>query len=298
MAWLYGETPSTRSPAERPHASHKGNFGDVLVLGGQDIAVNGEGMTGAAILAATAALRAGAGRVFVSLLGERAALDVRYEPLVPELMFRTLQRTVESDLPDRATTVCGCGGGEAVAAILPALLTRSHRLVLDADALNAIARDPAMQALVKQRRLQGWTTVLTPHPLEAARLLESTTEAVMRDRLAAAQGLADRLGAICVLKGSGSIVAAAGETPWINASGNGRLATAGTGDVLAGMIGAALAAPANHLNADARHRVASAVFHHGKLADNWSTPGLQHQTPAVPATLTASSLARRIRPFS
>lgn len=298
MAWLYGETPSTRSPAERPHASHKGSFGDVLVLGGQDIAMNGEGMTGAAILAATAALHAGAGRVFVSLLGDPAATETRYDPLVPELMFRTPQRTLESDLPERATTVCGCGGGEAVAAMLPALLTRSHRLVLDADALNAIAKHPAMQALLKQRLPQGWTTVLTPHPLEAARLLESTTEAVMRDRLAAAQELADRLGAICVLKGSGSIVAAPGETPWINASGNGRLATAGTGDVLAGMIGAALAAPASRLNADARLRVASAVFHHGKLADDWNGPGLQNQTPAVPATLTAGSLARRIHPFS
>jgi len=298
MAWLYGETPSNRSAAGRPHASHKGSYGDVLVLGGQDIAINGEGMTGAAILAATAALHAGAGRVFVSLLGEPSAMETRYAPLAPELMFRTSQRTLASSLPDRATTVCGCGGGEAVAAVLPALLTRSPRLVLDADALNAIAKDPALQALLKLRRPQGWITVLTPHPLEAARLLDSTTEAVTQDRLAAAQGLAERLGAICVLKGSGSIVAAPGETPWINASGNARLATAGTGDVLAGMIGAVLAAPASPLNTDARHRVASAVFHHGKLADDWNGPGFQNQASGVPATLTAGRLARRIHPSS
>lgn len=298
MAWLYAEALRTHSSAGRPHASHKGSFGDVLVLGGQDIAINGEGMTGAAILAATAALHAGAGRVFVSLLGEPPATGTRYDPLAPELMFRTPQRALESDLPDRATTVCGCGGGEAVAAMLPALLGRSHRLVLDADALNAIARDQAMQALLTQRLPQGWTTVLTPHPLEAARLLNTTTEVVMRDRLAAAQGLADRLSVICVLKGSGSIVAAPGETPWINASGNGRLATAGTGDVLAGMIGAALAAPASDLMADARRRVASAVFHHGKLADSWTGPGLQNHLSAAPAVLTAGRLSRRIRPFS
>ncbi|HEX5737053.1 MAG TPA: NAD(P)H-hydrate dehydratase, partial [Hydrogenophaga sp.] len=291
MAWLFAETPHTALPLRRPHASHKGSFGDVLVLGGQGIATYGEGMTGAAILAATAALHAGAGRVFVSLLGEHPGAETRYEPLSPELMFRTLQRMLESDLPDRATVVCGCGGGEAVAATLPPILTRSQRLVLDADALNAIARDPALQAQLTHRSHQGWLTVLTPHPLEAARLLGTMTEMVMQDRLAAAQGLADRFGAICVLKGSGSIVAAPGGTPWINASGNGRLATAGTGDVLAGMIGAALAAPGSLQNAAARNRVASAVYQHGKLADNWGETGLPSEAPAVLATLTASRLA-------
>jgi hydroxyethylthiazole kinase-like uncharacterized protein yjeF len=265
------------------------------VLGGQAIAVNGVGMTGAAILAATAALHAGAGRVFVGLAGEQPSTEIRYDPLSPELMFRTPQRMLESDLPDSATVVCGCGGGEAVAAILPSILTRSPRLVLDADALNAIAKDPALQALLTQRSLQGWTTVLTPHPLEAARLLETTTATVMQDRLDTAQRLADRFGAICVLKGSGTIVAEPGQTPWINATGNGRLATAGTGDVLAGMIGAALAAPGSSPERDARNCVASAVFQHGKLADNWAETGHQSE---MPVTLTAGRLARRVRPFS
>jgi len=298
MAWLYSEAPCTTASAGRPHASHKGSFGDVLVLGGQDIAINGEGMTGAAMLAASAALHAGAGRVFVSLTGERPATEIRYEPLAPELMFRTAHRMLESDLPDRATAVCGCGGGQAVAAILPAILTRSPRLVLDADALNAIAKDPALQALLQQRSHQGRLTILTPHPLEAARLLATHTAAVMQDRLAAAQRMADRFGAICVVKGSGTIVAAPGETPWINATGNGRLATAGTGDVLAGMIGAALAAPGSHEKGEARHRVASAVFHHGKLADNWDDTGHQNKASAEQPTLTAGRLSRRIRPFS
>lgn len=298
MARLYAEAPGTVAPTGRPHASHKGSFGDVLVLGGQDIAINGEGMTGAAILAATAALHAGAGRVFVSLMGERPAAEIRYEPLAPELMFRTTQRMLESDLPERATVVCGCGGGAAVAGILPAVLTRSPRLVLDADALNAIARDPVLQALLTQRSQHAWTTVLTPHPLEAARLLAISTETVMHDRLSAAQRLATRFGAICVLKGSGTIVAEAKETPWINASGNGRLATAGTGDVLAGMIGAALAASVSHKNGASGRRVASAVFQHGKLADNWENTDRQHEGPSGQPTLTAGGLVRRIRPIS
>jgi hydroxyethylthiazole kinase-like uncharacterized protein yjeF len=294
-AWLHAESPHTTLQTRRPHASHKGKFGDVLVLGGQSIAVNGVGMTGAAILAAAAALHAGAGRVFVSLLGEQPGSELRYEPLFPELMFRAPQRTLESDLPDSATVVCGCGGGEAVATVLPSVLTRSPRLVLDADAINAIAKNPALKALLTQRSQLGWTTVLTPHPLEAARLLETSTVSVMQDRLAAAQTLADRFGAICVLKGSGTIVTQPGETPWINASGNARLATAGTGDVLAGMIGAALAAPGSSLEHDARHIVASAVFQHGKLADSWAESG--HPCDMT-ATLTAGELARRARPLS
>lgn len=298
MARLHAEEPHKAIPPGRPHASHKGSFGDVLVLGGQDIATYGEGMTGAAILAAIAALHAGAGRVFVSLLGESPGAALRYEPSAPELMFRKTQRMLESDLPERATVVCGCGGGQAVAAVLPAVLTRSPRLVLDADALNAIALDPALQALLEQRSHEGKMTVLTPHPLEAARLLQTSTVAVMQDRLTAAQHLADRFGAICVLKGSGTIVAAQGETPWINTSGNGRLATAGTGDVLAGMIGATLAAPGSHRGESSASRVASAVFQHGKLADSWDASGHRSEASAEQPTLTAGRLARRIRPLS
>lgn len=295
MAWLHAEAPPTILQPLRRHGSHKGKFGDVLVLGGQSIAVSGVGMTGAAILAATAALHAGAGRVFVSLLGEQPGSDIRYDPLSPELMFRALWRMLESDLPDSATVVCGCGGGDAVATTLPSVLTRSPRLVLDADALNAIAKDPALRAQLTQRSQHGWTTVLTPHPLEAARLMETSTVSVMQDRLTAAQTLADQFGAICVLKGSGTIVAQPGEAPWINASGNGRLATAGTGDVLAGMIGAALAAPQGFPARGARHIVASAVYQHGALADSWTKTGGPGETAA---TLTASELARRVRPFS
>jgi hydroxyethylthiazole kinase-like uncharacterized protein yjeF len=283
-AWLAGQPPTKGT---RPHASHKGSFGDVLVLGGQGIAVQGAGMTGAAVLAARAALHAGAGRVFVGLLEGDASSPTPWDPGCPELMFRRPQRLLEPGVLETASVVCGCGGGASVAALLPRVLSGARTLVLDADALNAIATDTALQTLLGRRHGRGRTTVLTPHPLEAARLLGTTTPEVMAHRLKAAQALADRFGALCVLKGSGSVLASPGEVPLINASGNAALATAGTGDVLAGMIGSAIA-PAGLSGEGVRDRVAAAVHQHGWLADRWddgAAPGL-----------TAGRLAARVRP--
>ncbi|VTU35247.1 Nicotinamide nucleotide repair protein [Variovorax sp. PBS-H4] len=263
------ERPTARLPGEpsavlRPHTSHKGTYGDVAVIGGAP------GMVGAALLAATAALHAGAGRVYV------ASLDTAFSPIdtaQPELMFRT-----PDALDLRAmTVVCGCGAGTAVRDPLPRVLQEAHALVLDADALNAIAADGALQTLLVARARSGHRTVLTPHPLEAARLLGTGAAEVQGDRLRAAQLLSERFGATIVLKGSGTIVAAAGEVPTINPTGNARLASAGTGDVLAGMIGAALAAGQPSVAASRE-----AVWRHGDLADHWPTD--------VP--LTAGTLAR------
>ena len=155
-----------------------------------------------------------------------------------------------------------------MAAVLPRLLAGAATLLLDADALNAIVSDGALQAALARRHSLGWTTVLTPHPLEAARLLSTSTPHVMADRLHAARTLAERYGAICVLKGSGTVIAAPHEVARINPTGNAALATAGTGDVLAGMIGSALARPVTSA-AEAMDRVTSAVFQHGWLADQW-----------------------------
>ncbi|HSV58671.1 MAG TPA: NAD(P)H-hydrate dehydratase [Variovorax sp.] len=238
-------------PSSRAHASHKGSYGDVAVLGGAP------GMAGAALLAAFAALHGGAGRVFIGMLDKaQPALS----PTHPELMFR------DADALDlsQATTVCGCGGGSAVRALLPRVLSTAPRAVLDADGLNAIAADSALHQLLAARGRRGWQTVLTPHPLEAARLLGSSTEAIQSDRLAAARALAERFHAVVVLKGSGSIIAAPAAVPFINLSGNARLASAGTGDVLAGMVGAALAGGQDALSA-----ARGAVWRHGALADAW-----------------------------
>ncbi|WOP16451.1 NAD(P)H-hydrate dehydratase [Ottowia sp. SB7-C50] len=256
----------------RPHASHKGSFGDVAVIGGVSNASRGASMAGAALLAASAALHGGAGRVYVGLLGDGGpTLDV----VQAELMFRR-----PDELPlDAMTVVCGCGGGDAVRDALPAVLQAAARLVLDADALNAIAQDTALQAALTARAARGQATVLTPHPLEAARLLATDTRHVQADRLRAAQTLATRFACVTVLKGSGSVIAAPDELPRINATGNARLATPGSGDVLAGLTGARMAGGMPAFDA-----ACAAVYHHGLIADGW---------PADRA-LTASALARRL----
>lgn len=245
----------------RAHASHKGNYGDVAVLGGAP------GMRGAAVLAGSAALHAGAGRVYVATL-DASASDLA--PDAPELMWRAPAELALA----RLTLACGCGGGPQVAAWLPQVLAEAAQLVLDADALNALAADKRLQDGLRRRQQP---TVLTPHPLEAARLLGNSTAAVQADRPAAAQALAERFGAVVVLKGSGSVVAAPGHTPSINPTGNARLATAGTGDVLAGFVAAHMAA-----GSSAWEAACHAVYQHGALADAW---------PAGQA-LTASALAR------
>ncbi|HZW75418.1 MAG TPA: ADP/ATP-dependent (S)-NAD(P)H-hydrate dehydratase, partial [Caldimonas sp.] len=161
------------------------------------------------------------------------------------------------------TVVCGCGGADAVRAPLPRLLSLAPRLVLDADALNAIAADASLLALVTARTARGLATILTPHPLEAARLLGSTTAQVQADRVAAARALAERSLAVVVLKGSGTVIAAPDEVPRINATGNASLASAGTGDVLAGWIGGRWAATARS-TIDIATR---AVVEHGAAAE-------------------------------
>ena len=260
----YGGAPAPRT---RPHASHKGSFGDVAVVGGAP------GMAGAALLAASAALHFGAGRVYL------AALDPALKGAAlghPELMLRQADTLVLAN----TTVVCGCGGGTAVREQLPRMLSGAPRLVLDADALNAVAQDTQLQVQLRARAARGWRTILTPHPLEASRLLATDSRSVQQDRLAAAHRLADAYQCTVVLKGSGTVLAAPGQVSRINPTGNARLATAGTGDVLAGAIGAALAAGLPEYDA-----AWEAVYLHGHCADAW---------PAGEA-LTASLLARRLQ---
>lgn len=284
-AWLAGREAPTEGKARRAHASHKGSFGDVVVVGGQGIAANGAGMTGAAVLAGRAALHAGAGRVFVGLLEGGSANETTWDPVCPELMFRRPAALLDATWLPLASVVCGCGGGTSVAALLPRLLSSATTLVLDADALNAVAADDALRTLLTHRHGRGRLTVLTPHPLEAARLLGCGTTQVMANRLLTAKTLADRFQAICVLKGSGTVVASPNEPASINPTGNAALSTAGTGDVLAGMIGAALAGQIASTG-DALDRVCCAVFQHGWLADQWDG-----------STLVAGELAHRVTPL-
>jgi hydroxyethylthiazole kinase-like uncharacterized protein yjeF len=216
------------SVTARRHAQHKGSFGDVAVIGGA------EGMGGAPLLAARAALMSGAGRVLLARLDNRlAAADLPW----PELMQRSVADLVQPLTLARSTVVAGCGGGHAITQVLLALLEHASRLVLDADALNAVAASPALQAALAARNADGPRTILTPHPLEAARLLGITTAEVQQDRLQAAGRMTAATGAVVVLKGSGTVIAGPSGRPLFNPTGNARLATAGSGDVLAGWLG-------------------------------------------------------------
>jgi ADP-dependent NAD(P)H-hydrate dehydratase / NAD(P)H-hydrate epimerase len=267
-AWLSGAP--TPDPGARRHAGHKGRYGDVIVIGGAP------GMAGALALAARAAVIGGAGRVFATALDPAAP---PFDAAAPELMWRAPTALDPAALAT-ATVVAGCGGGAAIAPWLPLLLSRAARLVLDADALNAIAQDTVLQTLLAARAGSGRETVLTPHPLEAARLMGwADAVAVQADRLAAAQALAERWQCCVLLKGSGSVIAAPGGTPVINPSGNARLASAGTGDVLAGWLGGLWSARAG----PAFEVAQTAAFTHGAAAGE----------PA-PRPLPASALLRKL----
>ena len=267
------------------HASHKGTFGDVAIVGGEALNVRGMGMTGAVDLAASAALHAGAGRVMTCYLMNKALGAIHqnlqdeaswsHNPVQPEIMSRSF------DALDLSTgvVVCGCGGGVAIQKVLPQVLQETTQLVLDADALNAISQDASLEDLLKKRARLNRVTVITPHPLEAARLLKKDTADVQQDRLQAAKELALLFECTVVLKGSGTIIAKVGQTPVINPTGNARLATAGTGDVLAGLVGARLAQGLTDFES-----ACAAVFEHGQAADLFQG-----------ASLTASTLAQLIR---
>jgi hydroxyethylthiazole kinase-like uncharacterized protein yjeF len=256
-AWLAGAADADL-PLRR-HSQHKGSFGDVVVVGGAP------SMGGAALLASRAALGAGAGRVYVSLLDAAAAA---LDPQRPELMFRRDAWKADDATLLRSTVVCGCGGGAAVRETLPRLRGAAGRLVLDADALNAIAADSQLQSQWAARLQRNRFTVITPHPLEAARLWGRGAADVQGDRLAAAQALADRFECVVVLKGSGTVIAAPAQTPRVNPTGNAALATAGTGDVLAGWLGGIWSQQASRGSIEQAMRAACvAAYAHGAAAD-------------------------------
>ena len=236
--------------APRPLNFHKGNAGSVAVLGGA------HGMVGAALLAGRAALKLGAGKVFLGLLADPSP-SIDY--LQPELMLRTPRELLEPGLIAAFAAGPGMGTGKSAEQLLREVLDANVPLVLDADALNLVASSKTLQARLPKRSA---ASVLTPHPAEAARLLGCTTAEVQSNRVKAALDLAERYQAVAVLKGNGSIIAAPDATWRINTSGNAGMATAGMGDVLTGMIAALLAQ-----GAEARSATASAVWLHGAAGD-------------------------------
>ena len=255
--------------APRRQNSHKGSFGDCAILGGA------HSMAGAAILAARSAAMAGAGRVYAGFIDAPPA----YDPLHPEIMCR---RAADLDLA-RAAVVAGpgMGTGADAHALLAQALASAAPLVLDADALNMVAADTGLRAGLASRTA---ATLMTPHPLEAARLLGRSAADVQADRLAAARSLAASFDAMVVLKGAGSVMARPDGFVVINTSGNPALATAGTGDVLAGLCGALLAQ-----QWPAWEALLGAVWLHGAGAD------LLVAQDVGPVGLVASELPAAIR---
>ena len=248
-------TPSwavARTPRRAPGA-HKNSVGRVLVLAGSS------GMAGAAVLCARSAQRAGAGYVRIaSVTYNRTIL----QSSVPQATFIDAAHLADAEIGTVDALVAGPGLGtsdDARAALQRALeRTSGVATLLDADALNLLGQeDGALRALGAERPL-----LLTPHPGEMARLLDSSTEDVTADPVAAAREAAARFGAVVLLKGQPSMVAA-GDAPLLVASGGSSdLATAGMGDHLAGVAGAFLAT-----GLDPRTAAGLALHYSGRAAD-------------------------------
>ena len=251
----------------RPRNSHKGSYGSAGIIGGS------HGMTGAAVLAARAALKCGAGRVYAGLLASEAPL---FDPLQPELMLRPADGVLRLDHLTALAIGPGLGDLPDAAEYLDWALELDLPLVLDADALNLLAAFSALKDKLKQRVAEK---ILTPHPAEAARLLGCTTADVQSDRVAAAQQLARECNAGVVLKGCGSVCAWPDGHWAINTSGNPGMASAGMGDVLTGLIVALLAQ-----GVDERHALTAGVYLHGAAADQKMAEG------AGPIGLTAGEV--------
>lgn len=258
----------------RPRArnSHKGSNGNAVIIGGA------RGMAGAALLAGRAALKCGAGRVYLGMLDDQA---ITVDTVQPELMLRAPLDLSASGAADAMAVGPGLGDSEAARALLRQCLGSECALVLDADALNLISRHDALAELVTKRKA---ATLLTPHPAEAARLLGKSTDAVQADRVASAHELALRYQASVVLKGCGSVVAFPTGQWLINTSGNPGLSSAGMGDVLTGVLVSLIAQgwPADSA-------LLGAVHLHGAAADELVRRGVG------PNGLTASEVIDAIR---
>ncbi len=227
-----------RLPSIGPQ-SHKYTRGHVTVLGGPQ-------MTGAARLAAEAARAGGAG--LVTIAAEQGG-DLYRATVPPGLIVSSASLAALLDDPRREAWVCGPGlSHEAAAQALPALIAAGRRIVADADALTLCAGAP--------ERLRG-VSVITPHAGEFAKLFGAPDT----DRLSAARAAAKRVGAVVVLKGADTIIAAPDGRAAINAAAPPWLATAGAGDVLAGLIGSLLAQHMAPFEA-----AAAAVWLHGRAA--------------------------------
>jgi hydroxyethylthiazole kinase-like uncharacterized protein yjeF len=259
-------------PTPRPRNFHKGSAGSLAILGGAS------GMVGAAILAGRAALKTGAGKVFLGCIGDQTpAVDY----MQPELMIRRADQVLPAVKLEALAVGPGMGTDSAAQRLLTQALRADVPIVVDADGLNLLATYSTLATGIATRTAP---TLITPHPAEAARLLETDVRAVQANRLATARELAKRYKSHVVLKGNGSVLASPDGRWWINGSGNPGMASAGMGDVLSGMLGALLA---QGLAPDRALRLG--VYLHGAAADACVAAGIG------PLGLAASELVDRVR---
>ncbi len=238
---------------KRLRYANKGDYGHVLVVGGD------YGMGGAVRMAAEAAMRVGAGLVSVATRPEHV-------PVVsgsrPELMCHQVQEPEDLDpLLERATTIVvgpGLGKTDWARALLDKLLRSSLPKILDADALN----------LLSEKMIYRRDWILTPHPGEAGRLLDRTTQKIQEDRFRAITDLQERYGGVIVLKGVGTLIIDEKDCPALCPAGNPGMASGGMGDILSGIIGG-LVAQRLSLKAAAE----AGVFIHAFAADKAAAQG-------------------------
>jgi hydroxyethylthiazole kinase-like uncharacterized protein yjeF len=255
---------------KRAADAHKGMHGSIAIIGGD------KGMTGAALMAARAALFTGAGRIYLSFLDAQApSIDMQN----PEIMVRSQDEVRKLKQLDCLVIGPGLGLSTEAATLLKFWLAQETKLLIDADALNLIAEHESLATALKQRQSE---TVITPHPGEASRLLKRTIE--QDQRIESALQLAKDLNVTCVLKGAKTVIADPDGRYFINTTGNAGLASGGTGDVLSGIVGSLMAQGLNGLNA-----ANVGVYVHGAAADALVASGIG------PIGLTASEVALTAR---
>jgi NAD(P)H-hydrate epimerase len=249
---VFERVPSTvcrvvkKQMPRRNRCSHKGDYGHVLIIGGE------RGYSGAARLAGEAALRLGAGLVSLATRAEHAEI---LNSSRAELMCHGTDTAdqLAGLLKKASVIVVGPGLGQSNWAkeLFSAAIKSRKPMVIDADGLNLLANSPVKN--------HDW--VLTPHPGEAARLLKCTTAEIQQDRFAAVSGIQAKYGGIAVLKGAGTLIASEDETA-VSTTGNPGMASGGMGDVLSGVIAGLLAQGLSLKNA-----AQQGVYIHGEAAD-------------------------------
>ena len=276
--WFRAQFPTLVQP--RPEESHKGTFGTLHIIGG------GVGMTGAPVLAGMAALKSGCGKVILGLNQE--PLELSLVATAPELMLHQAKDLMNEK--SASAWVFGCGLGvdhsaQALMALLLREISAYQPLLIDADGLNLLSERWNIDGKINCGTIGlGAQSVLTPHPKEAARLLGVSVTEVQADRAGAAKRLVEKFGCWVILKGHHTLIASPTQEIWRNETGNSGLATAGSGDLLSGIIGSLLAQ-----NIPMMEAARGGVWLHGKAADLLVAKGVG------PIGLTAHEIIDEVR---